>query len=99
MRRVARILAVDCGAGHVACALFAVGENGRLSLRRFAFETHGPDPEQAGAWAENTGQALRGLAREGKMNGACALAVTGNLALVKFIKAPAVERKQALKVD
>jgi type IV pilus assembly protein PilM len=89
--RAPRILAVDLGAGHVACGVFGVGATGRLVLQRFAVETQSADPAQDAHWDEHTALALGAIAAREKLGGACALAIPGHLALTKFIKTPALD--------
>ncbi|HVS51513.1 MAG TPA: pilus assembly protein PilM [Opitutaceae bacterium] len=96
--RSSRILAVDVGAGHVACGVFASGATGRLVLQRFACETHAADPAHESRWTTEVAQALGALASRHKLGGACALAVPGHLALTKFAKAPSVAPEKRDKI-
>jgi type IV pilus assembly protein PilM len=89
--RATRILAVDLGAGHVACGVFGISATGRLVLQRFALEPQGSDPAHEAGWTENTARALVALATREQLGGACALAIPGHLALTKFIKTPALD--------
>jgi type IV pilus assembly protein PilM len=93
-----RVLAVDCGAGHVACGSFSAGKDGRLTLENFALDSFNPDPELEPQWNETVGQALSpGLEREG-LKGNATISLPGHLTLTKFIKTPAVEKAKRAKV-
>jgi type IV pilus assembly protein PilM len=89
--RSSRVLAVDIGAGHVACGVFTTGAAGRLVLQQFALEAHSSDPAHESRWAAEIAQSLGDVAAREKLGGACALAVPGHLALTKFIKTPSLE--------
>ncbi len=93
-----RVLAVDIGAGHVACAIFGVSATGRLVLQQFALETHSSDPAHEARWAVDLAQSLGAIASREKLGGACAIAVPGHLALTKFIKIPFVEPAKRDKI-
>jgi type IV pilus assembly protein PilM len=88
----ARILAVDCGASHVACAVFGRGNGRRLRLQQITGAACNPDPAAGTKWVEFAGAALAGIARREKIGGACRLALPGHHTLVKFVRTPAVER-------
>lgn len=91
--RSTRVLTLDCGASHLACALFAVDQRGAVQLERFASENFVVDPSDESRWTEAVGQALQTLlAREDFGVRECVLAVPGHFALTKFVKTPAVER-------
>ena len=92
--RSPRILAVDIGAGHVACGVFTAGASGRLVLQHFALEPHSPDPSHESRWAIEIAQSLGAVAARQKLSGSCALAVPGHLALTKFIKTPSVAKEK-----
>ena len=96
--RSPRVLAVDIGAGHVACGIFTAGATGRLVLQQFALEAHSADPAHEARWAVETAQALGAVATREKLGGACSLAVPGHLALTKFIKTPSVEPAKRGKI-
>src|ERR1019366_712928 len=93
-----RVLAVDIGAGHVACGVFTAGATGRLVLHEFALEAHSADPSHEGRWAGELAQALGAVATREKLGGACAIAVPGHLALTKFIKTPSIEPAKRGKI-
>lgn len=96
--RPPRVLAVDIGAGHVACGAFTVGASGRLVLQHFALEPHSSDPSHEGRWAVEIAQSLGAVAARRKLSGAAAIAVPGHLALTKFIKTPSVAKEKRTKI-
>lgn len=96
--RSPRVLAVDIGAGHVACGLFAVGATGRLVLQQFAVEPHSSDPAHEARWPVEIAQSLGAIVARHKLSGPCALAVPGHLALTKFVKTPSVAKEKRGKI-
>lgn len=96
--RSPRVLAVDIGAGHVACGVFAVGASGRLVLQQFAIEPHSSDPSHEARWAVEITQSLGAVAARHRLSGAAALAIPGHLALTKFIKTPSVAKEKRVKI-
>lgn len=92
--RAPRVLAVDIGAGHVACGVFSVGATGRLVLQHFALEPHSSDPSHEARWSVEIAQSLGAIAARQKLSGAAAIAVPGHLALTKFIKTPSVAKEK-----
>lgn len=96
--RSPRVLAVDIGAGHVACGVFAVGASGRLILQQFALEPHSSDPSHEARWAVEIAQSLGAVAARHRLSGPCALAVPGHLALTKFVKTPSVAKEKRSKI-
>ena len=96
--RSPRILAVDIGAGHVACGVFTAGATGRLVLQQFALEPHSSDPSQEGRWSLEITQSLGAVATRNRLAGPCSLAVPGHLALTKFIKTPSVAKEKRRKM-
>src|SRR5436190_1913964 len=96
--RSPRILAVDVGAGHVACGVFTAGATGRLVLQQFALEPHSSDPSHEARWAVEIAQSLGAVASRHRLSGACHLAVPGHLALTKFIKTPSVAKEKRDKI-
>src|SRR5688572_8658930 len=96
--RSPRVLAVDIGAGHVACGAFAVGASGRLVLQQFALEPHSSDPSHEGRWSVEIAQSLGAIAARRKLSGTAAIAVPGHLALTKFIKTPSVAKEKRIKI-
>ena len=96
--RAPRVLAVDIGAGHVACGVFAVGASGRLVLQQFALEPYSSDPTHESRWAIEVAQALGAVVTRRKLSGPAAIAVPGHLALTKFIKTPSVAKEKRGKI-
>jgi type IV pilus assembly protein PilM len=96
--RAPRVLAVDIGAGHVACGIFTVGASGRLVLQQFALEPHSSDPSHEGRWAVEIAQSLGAVVARRKLSGGAAIAVPGHLALTKFIKTPSVAKEKRVKI-
>src|SRR5258707_12848630 len=96
--RSTRVLAVDLGAGHIACGIFTAGATGRLVLQQFALEPHSADPSHEARWAIELTQSLGAIASREKLGGPCAIAVPGHLPLTKFIKTPSVEPPKRGKV-
>src|SRR5688572_16350618 len=96
--RAPRVLAVDIGAGHVACGVFSVGATGRLVLQQFALEPHSSDPSHEARSAVEIAQSLGAIASRQKLTGSSSLAVPGHLALTKFIKTPSVAKEKRDKI-
>ncbi len=96
--RAPRVLAVDIGAGHVACGVFSAGAAGRLVLQQFALEPHSSDPSHEGRWAVEIAQSLGAVVARHRLSGSCALAVPGHLALTKFVKTPSVAKEKRIKI-
>ncbi|MSU72860.1 MAG: fimbrial assembly protein [Opitutus sp.] len=96
--RSTRLLAVDIGAGHIACGLFSVGPTGRLVLQQFGLEPLSSDPSHESRWAVEIAQALGAVATRHKLSGRCAIAVPGQLALTKFIKTSSVAKEKRGKI-
>ncbi|MBI5693915.1 MAG: pilus assembly protein PilM [Verrucomicrobia bacterium] len=96
--RAPRVLAVDIGAGHVACGVFGVGASGRLVLQQFALEPHSSDPTHENRWAVEIAQSLGAIVTRRKLAGSAAIAVPGHLALTKFIKTPSVAKEKRVKI-
>lgn len=96
--RSPRVLAVDIGAGHVACGVFALGASGRLVLQNFALETHPSDPSHDARWSTDLAQALGAISSRYKLRGAATVAIPGHLALTKFVKMPSVAKEKRGKI-
>src|SRR5258706_13785303 len=96
--RSPRFLAVDIGAGHVACGVFTTGATGRLILQQFALELHSSDPSHESRWAVEIAQSLGAIASRHKLSGVSSLAVPGHLALTKFIKTSSVAKEKRGKI-
>ncbi len=93
-----RVFAVDSGAGHVACGVFASAKNGRLVLEQFALESFNPDASLEAQWTELVAQSLAAADRRAGASGAAVLSVPGHLTLTKFVKTPAVDKAKRDKV-
>ncbi|MET0261267.1 MAG: pilus assembly protein PilM [Rariglobus sp.] len=93
-----RVLAVDSGAGHVACGVFAPAKNGRLALQQFALESFNPDAAIEAQWTELIAQSLAAAAKRGGASGPAVLSMPGHLTLTKFVKTPAVDKAKRDKV-
>lgn len=96
--RSPRVLAVDIGAGHVACGVFTAGAAGRLVLQQFAIEAHSSDPSHELRWATEIAQSLGAVSTRHRLSGVSALAVPGHLALTKFIKTPSLAKEKRGKI-
>ncbi|HEY8933543.1 MAG TPA: pilus assembly protein PilM [Rariglobus sp.] len=93
-----RVLAVDSGAGHVACGVFASAKNGRLVLEQFALESFNPDTALEAQWSELIAQSLAAAAKRAGASGSAVLSVPGHHTLTKFVKTPAIEKSKRDKV-
>lgn len=93
-----RVLAVDSGAGHVACGSFSTAKNGRLLLEQFALESFNPDPALEPQWTELVAQSLAAADKRAGISGSATLSMPGHLTLTKFVKTPAVEKSKRDKV-
>ena len=93
-----RVLAVDCGAGHVACGVFNTTKNGRLVLDQFALESFNSDVALESQWSELVGQSLAAAAKRTGASGPVVLSVPGHLTLTKFVKTPAVDKTKRAQV-
>ncbi|MSU50671.1 MAG: fimbrial assembly protein [Opitutus sp.] len=96
--RSPRVLAVDIGAGHVACGVFALGASGRLVLQQFAIEPHSSDPTHEARWSTEIAQSLGAVGARNRLAGPAAIAVPGHLALMKFIKTSSVAKEKRVKI-
>lgn len=93
-----RVLAVDSGAGHVACGVFASAKNGRLVLEKFALESFNPDTALESQWTELVSQSLGAAAKRAGASGPSVLSVPGHHTLTKFVKTAAIEKAKRAKV-
>jgi len=87
-----RVLAVDSGAGHVACGVFSSAKNGRLVLEQFALESFNPDASLEAQWTELVAQSLAAADKRVGSSGSAVVSIPGHLTLTKFVKTPAVEK-------
>jgi type IV pilus assembly protein PilM len=93
-----RVLAVDCGAGHLACGLLTSDKSGRLQLEKFALDAFNPDPSLDASWTGMIAQVLQETARREKLAGPATIGLPGHHILGKFIKTPAVEESKRAKI-
>lgn len=93
-----RVLAVDCGAGHLACGLLTRDKSGRLQLEKLALDAFNPDPSLDAGWTGLISQALTESARREKFAGDATIGLPGHHILGKFIKTPAVEEAKRAKI-
>lgn len=96
MRHV-RILAVQCGASHVAYGLFSGGP-GSLVLERFATQPVGASHPTEDDWLESVGAALRELLRGERLHGGCVVGLPGHLTFNRLFRIPAVSPRQRRKI-
>ncbi len=93
-----RVLAVDCGAGHLVCGLLSSDKAGRLQLEKLALDAFNPDASLEEEWTSMIAQALADTARREKLSGVAAVGLPGHHILGKFIKIPAVEESKRAKI-
>lgn len=93
-----RILAVDSGAGHAACALFGTDKSGRFILESFQVDAFNPDVSREADWSNMLGQSFLVLAKAGKLSGPARVALPGHHVLTKFIKTPSIEKSKRDKI-
>ncbi len=93
-----RVLAVDCGAGHVACGLFSNDKSGRLKLEKLSFDALNPDSALEAEWHLAVSQMLSEAAKREKFAGATSIGLPGHHILGKFIKIPTIEEAKRSKI-
>jgi type IV pilus assembly protein PilM len=93
-----RVLAVDCGAGHLACGLVTSDKSGRLQLEKLAIDAFNPDPSLDAGWTGMLGQVLLDTAKREKFSGPAKAGLPGHHILGKFIKTPSVEESKRAKI-
>jgi len=93
-----RVLAVDCGASHVACGQFVREGNGRLQLERLSTEPLPSGESDDEEWTAGVGTALKALRQRERLRGACILAVPGHLTFTRLIKVPRLLAHQRRKI-
>jgi len=95
----ARILAVDCGASHVAVGLFSRSPAGLLRFERYAREEFTVDPANESRWRYELQSAIEGVLRREKWPVVeCVIGVPGHFALSKLVKTPSVDREKRPRV-
>lgn len=93
-----RVLAVDCGAGHLACGLLTSDKSGRLQLEKLALDAFNPDSSLDAGWTGMIAQALSDAAGREKLSGPAIIGLPGHHILGKFIKTPAVDESKRAKI-
>ncbi|MFM1852429.1 MAG: hypothetical protein RIS54_2113 [Verrucomicrobiota bacterium] len=94
-----RIVAIDCGAAHVAAGWFTAGTGGEIRLEAFAREDFTWDPTDESGWFSHVREALASLLMRHPCRGAkCCLSIPGHLVLTKVVKTPAVTRAHQARV-
>lgn len=93
-----RLTAVDCGTGHAACGVFALGSGGELILNSFAWQEHDPDPNADARWIETTGRVVTEIASKTKAGGSCSVTLPGHHTLTKFIRTPSSSSDKRQKI-
>jgi len=88
--RYSRVLAVDCGASHVAVGAFRRVRDGGLALERGAIEPVEPGWSGDREWAAAVGVALRTAGRRARLDGACLVGLPAHLTVTKVATVPAV---------
>lgn len=96
--RFRQLLAVDCGAAHVACGLFSRAADGGRVLERFATETLPPREPSDEEWVAAVAAALKVLSRRVQYRGPCVLGLPGHLTFAKLIRIPEVSARQRRKI-
>ena len=89
--RISRVLAVDCGASHVAVGAFRRGRDGRLTLERGATEPVASGRTGDREWSAAVGIALRAAGRRARLGGACVVGLPAHLTVTKVATVPALK--------
>lgn len=94
---MSEILAVNCGAAHVAGGRLTAGPGGRLALERFAME---PVPVTAGddGWLAAAGEAVARMAPRGGFRGPCAVGLPGHLTVHRLFPVPRAPERSVRKL-
>ncbi|MFI5355935.1 MAG: pilus assembly protein PilM [Opitutales bacterium] len=97
--RLPRVLGIDCGAAHVACAWLSKHRDSRLRLEQFAQEEFVVDPADGDRWFRAVTGALATIRARAKFPMRdCVVAVPGHLVLTKFVRTPAVDRDKRARI-
>jgi len=96
--RFRRILALDCGAAHVACGLFLRAAGGRLVLERFATAALPLQEPSDDEWVAAVVTSLEALGRQERLRGACVLGLPGHLTFAKLIRVPDTAARPQRKI-
>ena len=94
---VVSILAVDCGASHVACGRFSAGPD-RLALEHFASRLLPASDLNEDDWVAAVGSALQKLQRTERLRGECVLGLPGHLTFHRLLRVPRVTARQRRKI-
>jgi len=97
VKKFARILAIDCGASHVACGRFSGGPD-RPVLEQFASTMLPASDLTEEAWVDAVGDALRELKQAGWLRGECVLGLPGHLTFNRLLRVPDVTGRQRRKI-
>lgn len=93
------ILAVDCGASHLACARFSRAASGGIALEHYAVEPLPAAAEMSDTeWLAAIGAAFAGLGAQKIFQGPCLLVVPGHLTLTRVVRIPRVEPGQRERI-
>lgn len=94
-----RLLAIDCGATHVAAGLFVGGKNKRWRLEKYAREDFVLHNQDDAHWQAAVHDALGKMMRRETWGASkCCLSIPGHFALTKVVKTPAVAREKRSRV-
>ena len=96
--RPRRILAVDCGAAHVAAGRFGRAADGGLVLESFATAALPASDAGDDEWVAAVAASLKALGRQARLGGACVLGVPGHLTFAKLVRLPKVSVRQRRKI-
>jgi hypothetical protein len=95
--RHARILAVHCGASHVAYGLFSCVTD-RLVLERFGTKAVDAGDGTEEHWLAAAGAGLRDLIRGEGLRGGCVVGLPGHLTFNRSFRVPPVSARQRRKI-
>ena len=94
---ISHILAVDCGASHVACGRFSAGA-GQPVLECSAFRPLPASDLNEDAWIAAVGAALGDLKRTWQLGGECVLGLPGHLTISRPLHIPRAAAPQRRKI-
>ena len=95
--RHAPMLAIHCGANHVACGAFSRSPK-EVALEHFATAPLGFGESSDDDWLAAVGRALTELVRKGKLRGACIVGLPGHLTFNRGLTVPAVTARQRRRI-
>ncbi|MEO6006391.1 MAG: pilus assembly protein PilM [Opitutus sp.] len=96
--RFSRVIVADLGASHIAAAAFTITRGRELTLEAIASTQLGTSDGEDREWMHGLTEAMPRLLSVGAGNGSVAVAIPGHLALVKWLKTPAIPRAQRARV-